>query len=272
MAYSKNHFFIVNCCYEILNDMEKKEFYQHYLPHFQQPGQAYFVTWCLKDAVPAKALLAYTQKLNLLKSQILSLGSANSDSPIIIKNNIEMNAIQSYEAVSKTLDNEFSGPFLPEIVKLKKEYNTIRGKYFKAYDNLLDTERNPIINLSKPENREIVIESLKFWEGKKLNNCAFTIMNNHIHWVFELFEKDQEGKPVYLQDLLQSVKRFSANQINKLENRQGSLWQKESFDTTIRNEEHMYHAINYTLNNPVTAGLVHDWKLWPGTWCGSADF
>jgi len=31
--------------------MEKKEFHRHYLPHFQQPGQAYFVTWSLKDAV-----------------------------------------------------------------------------------------------------------------------------------------------------------------------------------------------------------------------------
>jgi len=37
-------------------DMEKKEFYRHALPHFQQPGQAYFVTWSLKDALPAKAL------------------------------------------------------------------------------------------------------------------------------------------------------------------------------------------------------------------------
>ena len=57
--------------------MEKKEFYRHYLPHFQQPGQAYFVTWCLKDAVPPKALHTYTLKLEMLKSQILALGGTN---------------------------------------------------------------------------------------------------------------------------------------------------------------------------------------------------
>jgi REP element-mobilizing transposase RayT len=133
----------------------------------------------------------------------------------------------------------------------------------------LDADRDPLINLSKPENTVIIIESLKYWDGKKLNNWAFSIMSNHVHWVFEVLEKDTEDNPVYLQDLMQSVKRFSSNQINKLERKQGSLWQKESFDTTIRDEQHLYNAIKYTLNNPVAAGLVPDWKLWPGTFLWS---
>lgn len=245
--------------------MEKKEFYRHYLPHFQQPGQAYFVTWCLKDAVPPKALLTYTQKLEMLKSQMSGLGAAgavgpaNSNSPITISNKLE----------SKICVIKFARPIDPEIEKLKKEYYSVRKKYLKAYDDLLDTQQNSIINLSKPENTEILIQSLKFWEGKKLKNFAFTIMSNHVHWVFELLEKDEKGSPIYLQDILQSVKRFSANRINKLENRQGSLWQKESFDTTIRNEKHLYNAIKYTLNNPVAAGFVTDWKNWSGSFSGS---
>ncbi len=220
--------------------MEKKEFHHHYLPHFQQPGQAYFVTWCLKDAVPTKALLSYIQKMGLLKSQMHELKS--------------------------------SGPSPSEIEKLEIEYYDVRRKYLKAYDDLLDAEKNPSVNLSKPENTEVIIGSLKFWEGIKLNSLALTVMCNHVHWVFETFEKDMEGHPVYLQDLLQSVKGFSAYQINKLEKRTGSLWQKESFDTTIRNEKHLYYAIKYTLNNPVLAGLVSDWKLWSGTWCMYDDF
>jgi len=251
--------------------MEKKEFYRHYLPHFQQPGQAYFITWCLKDAVPAKALLSYTKKMNLLKFQIQCLGPANSDSPIRINSKSETNVIRTHEPEPQIAPTEFANPLSPALEELLKEYNSVRRKYIKAYDNLLDAEQNPIVNLSKPDNREIMIESLNFWEGKKLNNCAYTIMSNHIHWVFELLEKDPQGNPVYLQDLLQSVKRFSANRINKLEKRMGSLWQKESFDTTIRNEAHLINAINYTLNNPVNAGLVTNWKLWPGTWYSSDD-
>jgi putative transposase len=93
-------------------------------------------------------------------------------------------------------------------------------------------------------------------------------MPNHVHWVFQLFDKDNEGKPVYLQDILHSVKRFSSNRINKVENREGALWQKESFDTTIRDETHLYYAIRYTLNNPVNAGLVSEWHNWAGSWNG----
>ena len=252
--------------------MEKKEFYRHYLPHFQQPGQAYFVTWSLKDAVPPKALQTYTQKLELLKSQIHSLGPASSDSAILRKSSLETMPFQIDTSEQQISTTKSADPLTPVMEELLKEYEATRRKCIKAYDNLLDAERRPIINLSKPDNRAVMMASLKFWEGKKLNNCAYTIMSNHVHWVFELLEKDQEGHPVYLQDILQSVKGYSAYRINKLENRKGNLWQKESYDTTIRDEQHLYNAINYTLNNPVKAGLTTHWKLWPGSWYRSDDF
>lgn len=246
--------------------MPKKEYYKHNLPHFQQPGQAYFVTWSLKDALPKHALQSYSRKLEILKSQIYALnktdtnrglksakpkvgtGVADSDPPFISK--------------SRFGDRETHD----QNEKLKKEYNLLRKKYIKAYNNLLDSQQNPLVDLSNPENTEIIINALKYWEDKKLKNHAFCIMPNHVHWVFELFEKDVEGNPVFMQDIMYSVKRFSSTQINKLVNRKGTLWQKESFDTTIRDEKHLYYAIQYTLNNPVKAGLVSDWINWPGCW------
>lgn len=64
---------------------------------------------------------------------------------------------------------------------------------------------------------------------------------------------------------MHSVKRFSSNRINKLENREGVFWQKESFDTTIRNERHLYNAIEYMLNNLVVAKLVKNRDEWEGS-------
>jgi len=248
--------------------MEKKEFYKHNLPHFQQPGQAYFITWSLKDAVPQKALIRYTRKLELLKSQIAGAGAANSDSPDFKKRGSET-ASPDKKCGSETASPDKkrgSETASPELEKLKIEYYTLRKKYIKAYDDLLDADRNPHINLSKPEHTKVIIETLKFWDGVKLENYAFCVMSNHVHWVFRVFEKDKNGKPVYLQDILYSVKRFSASRINVLENRKGELWQKESFDTTIRDEKHLVRAIEYTLNNPVSAGIVKEWKDWPGSW------
>jgi putative transposase len=219
--------------------MEKKESYRHILPHFQKPGQTYFVTWNLHDAIPVKALARYTSELVMLKSQIKFLEQQN--------------------------------PVPSETEKIKQEYQLVWRKYLKAYHDLLDTETKPEIDLSKPANLEIIFSSLLFWEGKRLQNIAFTIMPNHVHWVVKLFDKDSGGIPVYLQDILQSVKRHSSNKINKVEKRSGKLWQKESFDTTIRNEKHLFNSIKYTLNNPVKAGFVSNWRDWKGTWCGSSE-
>ena len=41
----------------------------------------------------------------------------------------------------------------------------------------------------------------------KFKNIAYSIMPNHVHWVLEVLKKDEDGNPVYLQDIMQSVKR-----------------------------------------------------------------
>ena len=211
---------------------ERKESYRHILPHYQQPGQAYFITWCLKNAIPPKALARYTQQLDVIRFQIETAGKLKTE-----KNMLE---------------------------NLKAEYFQVRKKYILAYDQLLAQSLSGAINLMKADVLKCIIETLCFWEGKQLTNYAFCVMPNHVHWVFSVFEKDEKGNPVYLQDIMQSVKRYSSNRINKLTGHAGPLWQKESFDTTIRDEKHLANAIAYTLNNPVAAGFVTDWHEWPG--------
>ena len=156
-----------------------------------------------------------------------------------------------------------------DVLVLKREYHQLHKKYIKAYNDLLDKSQ-PSVNLSILEVTEIIKESFCFWESKKLKTYAYCIMPNHVHWVVKVFEKDINDKPVYLQDIMHSVKRYSANKINKLLKRIGALWQKESFDTTIRNDVHLMRAIQYTLNNPVKAGFVNSWEEWPG--CGRESF
>jgi hypothetical protein len=85
--------------------MEKKEFYRSNLPHFQQPGQAYFVTWTLKDAVPPKALRDYTSKMNIMQSAIRLATQNKSDESVI--------------------------------QELRKDYFIIRKKFMKAYEAVL---------------------------------------------------------------------------------------------------------------------------------------
>ena len=217
--------------------MPHNEHYRHILPHYQQPGQAYFITWCLKNSVPPKALSRYTKKLEELKTEIENAHKQ--------KNNQQL------------------------MMLLEQDYRSVRRQYMKAFDDLLHLQTEPVINLSKPEYTSIISEALRFFENDKVINYTYCIMPNHVHWVFLTHEKDKKGLPVYVEDIMRSVKRHTANKINDLENRKGPLWQKESFDVTIRDDKHLYRAIEYTLNNPVVAGLVQIREDWAGSFgCG----
>ena len=256
----------------------KKEAYRRNLPHFQQPGQAYFVTWILKDAVPKKALVSYSKQLEDLK---LKIGSGVTDSQLQqnLTNHFaadrnpphpdkatERNALPPDEIIG------WNSPHSEHIVQLKQKYWEVRKKYIYAYNQLLDQAQTESIDLSLASLTDIMKETLLFWENVKLRNYAFCIMPNHVHWVFLVLEKDNTGEPVYLQDILYSVKRFSAGKINKLLGRKGAVWQKESFDTTIRDDKHLYNAVEYTLNNPVNAGFVVDKNNWPGNFLSDNFF
>ena len=181
--------------------MEKKEAYRQILPHFQQPGQAYFVTWNLKDAIPPKALSRYSLQLAKLKLQIT--GAANSDSPICECGESEFATLENCVPKSQHMkygESEFAAPD-PEYDKLKLEYNIARKKFIKAYNDLLDSSKKPPIDLSRREITEIIIRSLQYWEGKKLHNFAFTIMPNHVHVLIE--------PTISLPKILQSWKSFT---------------------------------------------------------------
>ncbi len=219
--------------------MIKKEHYRNNLPHYQMPGQCYMITWCLYEAIPKHAFKGYKHQLDLLKIKIDSLKKDKSDGLLL-----------------KTIE---------------KEYSTTRRKYIKAFDDMLALQDTGI-DLSRIELTKVLVDALNFWHTKRLQNFAYCIMPNHVHWVVAMNDVDENGKAVYLQDIMHSVKSYSANAINKLLSRKGVLWHHESFDTTIRNEKHFMNAVNYTINNPVAAGFVNNWKDWLGTKLISSNF
>jgi len=62
---------------------------------------------------------------------------------------------------------------------------------------------------------------------------------------------------------MQSIKRVSARESNKILQREGTFWLNESFDRLVRDDKELYFTIEYVINNPVKAGLCkrpEDWK------------
>ena len=70
----------------------------------------------------------------------------------------------------------------------------------------------------------------------------------------------QAGKPVThsLSRILQSWKGYSAREINWLLGRNGQLWMDENFDHAVRSGDQLEHFRQYIRDNPAKAGLRDD--------------
>ena len=79
-------------------------------------------------------------------------------------------------------------------------------------------------------------------------------MSNHVHAVFSVPEFDEHGERVFLVDIMESIKKYSARECNKKLGRKGQFWQHESYDRLIRDREEFYKTIIYVLDNRVKAG------------------
>jgi len=62
-----------------------------------------------------------------------------------------------------------------------------------------------------------------------------------------------------------AVKSASTHKINRLLNRGGQVWQRESFDQ-LRRQESVQAKVEYIVQNPVRAGLVKTAMDYPWLW------
>jgi REP element-mobilizing transposase RayT len=111
--------------------------------------------------------------------------------------------------------------------------------------------------LRRPQIADIVVGSWRHFDGVRYLLHAWVVMPNHVHIVVHLIE------PHTLSTVIKGWKSFTTRRINETLGRRGSLWQIESWDRFIRNQEHYDAAIAYVHNNPVKAGLVSRPDDWP---------
>jgi REP element-mobilizing transposase RayT len=110
--------------------------------------------------------------------------------------------------------------------------------------------------LREPGAAALVRDALAHFDGERHNLVVWCVMPNHVHAVVHP-RGNQE-----LEDILHSWKNYTANGINRLLGRSGTVWQAESYDHLIRDPDDFEHSVKYALQNPEAAGLTN----WP--WSG----
>ena len=127
-------------------------------------------------------------------------------------------------------------------------------EYFETFDGTvqgwLDEGYGSCV-LADNGSLRIVEDALWHFAGERYALYAYVVMPNHVHVLF----MPTEGWP--LSEIVASWKRFTARKINERLAKEGSLWQKESFDTLVRSRRHFETIIGYIKrNDPANAWVV----------------
>jgi REP element-mobilizing transposase RayT len=95
-----------------------------------------------------------------------------------------------------------------------------------------------------PEERTIVANALKFFDGKRYLLAVYVVMDDHVHVVVLPLPGHE------LDEILHSWKSFTANEINKLRKQTGALWQKSNHTRFLVSKHEVENRMQYVLDNP----------------------
>lgn len=103
--------------------------------------------------------------------------------------------------------------------------------------------------LRQPALRQIVVDALHFFDAQRYTLGDFVVMPNHVHVLVGSMPREAMLAQV------ESWKRWTAKQINKVIGQHGRFWQDESFDHLVRSEDAFQKFRRYIAENPVKARL-----------------
>ena len=207
-----------------MSKLDYKYRYRRTLPHIQPAGLTLFVTFRLFGSLPQHVLARLHQESK------------------------------------KQLDAELATVSMPDSQKqtIYKE----QKRLFANIDQYLDNNSNGPHWLRETAVAEMVVQSLHYRHGQVYDLDTFCLMSNHVHLLFTPLPKEN-GHYHSLSSIMHSLKLYTANQANRILNRQGAFWQHESYDHFVRDEAELHRIRRYILQNPVQAGLANTWEDWP---------
>ncbi len=180
-----------------------------------------------------------------------------------------------FGSIPKSKTGELKKLYKSEIIQLRKneeknreEILSLRYKYFKKFDELLEKDNIGPHYLKEENISKIVSEQLHRFDNEFYELIAYTIMSNHVHILIdtgiqlssEINEYDLNNSYVPLDKIMKRIKGPTAIYCNRDLNRKGKFWDRESYDVYIRNHKMLLNIISYILENPVKAGIVKNWR------------
>ena len=198
-------------------DPEAEVLVTHRLPHWEQAGATYFITFRTADSLPAKVMKGWeNDRDNWLRRHKINPAS------------------ESWQERLLELTTD--------------EQREFHQTFTKRWHEMLDDCHGECV-LRRAELSQIVADSFHFFDGERYSLGDFVVMPNHVH-LLVMFPSVHK-----LQLQCRSWKKFAAGQINERLGRHGQFWQAESFDHLVRSPEQFEYFRTYIAENPVKARL-----------------
>jgi RecG-like helicase/REP element-mobilizing transposase RayT len=174
--------------------------------------------------------------------------------------------------VSRAGDGVAPSQTFPEtLAAVGARYSRRRLPHFEKpwaiYAVTIGTKKNRCLS---PKARTTVLDSLRHFHNKRYEMFAACVMPDHVHFLIQPWPKgndDKENTAFWrLSELVHSIKSFSAHQINEIENKRGSIWEKEQFDRYVRSDHDLQEKFHYILRNPSESGVVNQNEEYQWVW------
>jgi REP element-mobilizing transposase RayT len=108
--------------------------------------------------------------------------------------------------------------------------------------------------LKQPRLAALLTSALHHFDDSRYELDCYVVMPNHAHVIVRPLLP--EAHP--LEAIVGGWKKYSSRRINRELQQTGDLWQEESYDRLLRDEEHLWRAIQYIGANPDRAGLPRE--------------
>ena len=210
--------------FQFFNPAAKVTISHRHLPHWDQAGATYFITWRTTDSIPREIWLRWREERDVW--------------------------LLAHDINPASKDWRFDLEMLDEAAR-----DDFR-QFARALESELDACHGDCV-LRDPRFSKLVSDSLRHFDGSRYVLGDYVVMPNHVHLLVGGLARQAMLKQV------ESWKKWTALQINEALNRSGRFWQDESFDHLVRNEASFGKFRAYIAKNPVTARLKpHEFILW----------
>jgi putative transposase len=203
--------------FSLFDPDQEVEISQHNLPHWQQAGKTYFITFRTYDSMPRDVMDAWLNDRNRW----------------LRNHGIE------------PLDVDWRRKLARLPIDAKREFHR---NFTDRFHDLLDECHGACV-LRRPDLAKIVGDSLLHFNGDRYEMGDFVVMPNHVHLLVQFTTASA------MKDQCRSWKHYTAVQINRTIGASGTFWQGESFDFLVRTPEQFEAIRRYIEENPIRAKL-----------------